>query len=117
MTKFFYLIAAFAACLLLLTSCLGGSDENPYEENLKKGQEFMEANAKRQGVITTPSGLQYEILSEGKEDGKSPKATDKVRCHYKGTFIDGKEFDSSYKYGKPAELLAANLRRYTKCLL
>ena len=56
--------------------------------------------AKKEGVKVTASGLQYEVLQEG--NGKSPKATDKVRCHYEGTLIDGTLFDSSIKRGEPA---------------
>jgi FKBP-type peptidyl-prolyl cis-trans isomerase FklB len=66
-----------------------------------EGEAFLAANAKRQGVITLPSSLQYEILNEG--NGKSPKATDVVRCHYHGTLIDGTVFDSSYQRNQPAD--------------
>jgi FKBP-type peptidyl-prolyl cis-trans isomerase FklB len=68
--------------------------------NLKAGQEFLESNKKRPGVVPLPSGLQYEILVEG--TGPKPKATDKVTCHYHGTLIDGTVFDSSVKRGQPA---------------
>ena len=68
---------------------------------LKKGEAFLTKNAKRKGVITTDSGLQYEVLKKGK--GDKPSATDKVSVNYRGTLIDGKEFDSSFKRGKPAE--------------
>jgi len=54
--------------------------------NLKAGEEFLEKNKQREGVHTTPSGLQYEVLTEG--TGEKPKATDKVKCHYHGTLID-----------------------------
>ena len=102
MIKYLIIIAAVAAGLYFFTSCLSSSSEEiSYEDNLKKGVEYLEANAKREGVITTASGLQYEILTEGKENGRSPKATDLVRCHYKGTLIDGKVFDSSYNSGSP----------------
>lgn len=70
------------------------------EKNKKEGEAFLEANKKKEGVITMPSGLQYKVLIAGK--GKSPKATDTVTVNYKGTLIDGTEFDSSYKRGKPA---------------
>lgn len=70
------------------------------EKNKKDGEVFLAANKKKAGVITMPSGLQYKILTAGK--GKSPKATDNVTVNYKGTLIDGTEFDSSYKRGKPA---------------
>lgn len=65
---------------------------------LEKGETFLAENGKREGVKTTASGLQYEVLTEG--TGKSPKATDTVEVHYRGTLIDGKEFDSSYKRGE-----------------
>jgi FKBP-type peptidyl-prolyl cis-trans isomerase FklB len=70
------------------------------EKNKKEGEAFLAENKKKQGVITMPSGLQYKILTDGK--GKSPKATDTVTVHYKGTLIDGTEFDSSHKRGQPA---------------
>jgi FKBP-type peptidyl-prolyl cis-trans isomerase len=70
------------------------------EANKKKGKEFLERNKTKEGVVTIESGLQYKILKKG--TGASPKATDTVRCHYRGTTIDGKEFDSSYKRGEPA---------------
>lgn len=102
MIKYLFIFAVLAAGLYFFTSCLSSSSEEiSYEDNLKKGVEYLEANAKREGVITTASGLQYEILTEGKENGRSPKATDLVRCHYKGTLIDGKVFDSSYNSGSP----------------
>jgi FKBP-type peptidyl-prolyl cis-trans isomerase len=70
------------------------------EKNKKDGEDFLAANKKKEGVIALPSGLQYRVLKEGK--GKSPKATDSVTVHYRGTLIDGTEFDSSYKRGQPA---------------
>jgi FKBP-type peptidyl-prolyl cis-trans isomerase FklB len=70
------------------------------EKNKKEGEAFLAANKKKQGVITMPSGLQYKILTDGK--GKSPTAADTVTVNYKGTLIDGTEFDSSYKRGQPA---------------
>ena len=66
----------------------------------REGQAFLEANAKKEGVKTTASGLQYKVLVEGK--GTSPVATDQVKVHYRGTTIDGKVFDSSYDRGQPA---------------
>jgi len=70
-------------------------------ENLKKGEEFLAQNKTKKGVKVTPSGLQYRVITMGK--GKKPKLNDKVKVHYKGTLIDGTEFDSSYKRGAPAE--------------
>ena len=69
-------------------------------ENIEKGKSFLEENAKRPGVVTLPSGLQYEVITEG--NGKKPSATDRVKCHYEGTLIDGTLFDSSIKRGAPA---------------
>lgn len=66
-----------------------------------EGEAFLAENKKRAGVVTTPSGLQYEIVKEG--TGRQPKASDTVRCHYEGTLIDGTVFDSSYRRGMPAE--------------
>jgi FKBP-type peptidyl-prolyl cis-trans isomerase FklB len=68
--------------------------------NLKAGQDFLEANKKNPGVITLPSGLQYQVLTEG--TGIKPLARNKVTCHYHGTLIDGTVFDSSVKRGQPA---------------
>ena len=68
--------------------------------NLKAGQDFLEANKNKAGVVALPSGLQYEILVEG--TGPKPAATNKVTCHYHGTLIDGTVFDSSVKRGQPA---------------
>ncbi|MFC4674496.1 FKBP-type peptidyl-prolyl cis-trans isomerase [Dysgonomonas termitidis] len=70
------------------------------EVNLKAGEEFLAINKNRPGVVTLPSGLQYEILKEG--NGSMPKATDQVKCHYHGTLIDGTVFDSSVERGQPA---------------
>ena len=69
-------------------------------ENIEKGKSFLKENAKRPGVVTLPSGLQYEVITEG--NGKKPSATDRVKCHYEGTLIDGTLFDSSIKRGEPA---------------
>lgn len=66
----------------------------------KAGEDFLAENAKKANVVTLPSGLQYEVLREG--NGKKPKATDQVRCHYEGTLIDGTKFDSSYDRGEAA---------------
>ena len=70
------------------------------EENKAAGAAFLVENAKKANIVTTPSGLQYEILTPG-TGTISPKATDNVTVHYKGTTIDGKEFDSSYSRGEP----------------
>lgn len=64
------------------------------------GEEFLAANSKKEGIVTLPSGLQYQVLKEG--NGKRPQATDQVKCHYEGTLIDGTVFDSSYQRGQAA---------------
>ena len=70
-------------------------------KNLEEGRAFLEENKKKEGIVETESGLQYEIITEG--TGKSPSATDVVKCHYHGTLINGTVFDSSVEKGEPAE--------------
>ncbi len=70
------------------------------KENLQAGKKFLEENGKKEGIKTTDSGLQYEVLKEG--DGEQPTATDQVTVHYHGTLLDGKVFDSSVDRGDPA---------------
>jgi len=70
------------------------------DENKKEGDAFLAANKAKAGVVTLPSGLQYKVLTAG--TGPKPTAKDSVVCNYKGTLVDGKEFDSSYKRGEPA---------------
>ncbi len=70
------------------------------EENKVAGEAFLAKNTKKENIVTTASGLQYEILAEG--EGPSPSATTSVTVHYKGTTLDGKEFDSSYSRNAPA---------------
>jgi FKBP-type peptidyl-prolyl cis-trans isomerase FklB len=70
------------------------------DKNKTDGEAFLAANAKKPGVVTLKSGLQYKVVTDG--TGPIPKETDEVVCHYKGTLIDGTEFDSSYKRGEPA---------------
>lgn len=72
-----------------------------YKEVKAAGEQFLADNAKKDGVVTLASGLQYTVLTEG--NGRSPKATDTVKCHYEGTLTDGTVFDSSYRRGEPAE--------------
>lgn len=81
---------------------------NP-ERNAEAAKKFLADNAKRQGVKTTQSGLQYEVLAEGPADGKSPSDANVVSVHYKGTLTDGTEFDSSYARGEPAEFPLAQV--------
>ena len=75
-------------------------EERMNAENIEKGKAFLEANKNNPNVKVLPSGLQYEVIREG--NGKRPKATDQVRCHYEGTLIDGTLFDSSIQRGEPA---------------
>ncbi len=69
-------------------------------KNLKEGQDFLEENGKKEGVVTLENGLQYEIITEA--EGPKPSITSKVKCHYHGTTIHGEVFDSSVKRGAPA---------------
>lgn len=73
--------------------------EEKYGANKQKGAEYMASFQKEEGVITTESGIAYKVLNEGKADGKTPTAMDMVRVHYKGTLVDGTEFDASSKHG------------------
>lgn len=85
------------------------------EENKKVGEVFLAENNKKDGVVTLPSGLQYKVLKMG--DGKKPTATDTVECNYRGTLIDGTEFDSSYRTGKPAAFQVSGvIRGWTEAL-
>ena len=89
-------ICAALAALLLTTGCEAQSN-NPIE----RAEKFLMENKAKEGVKTLPSGLQYKVIKDG--DGKTPKATDTVVTHYRGTLLDGSEFDSSYKRKEPAE--------------
>lgn len=76
-------------------------EEKMNAANIEAGKKFLEENKKREGVVTLPSGLQYEVITKGNV-GHYAKATDQVQCHYEGTLIDGTLFDSSIKRGQPA---------------
>lgn len=94
---------------------LFGLRNDKANENLKAGQEYLALNRVKLGVTELPSGLQYEVMTEG--DGVKPKATDKVTCHYHGTLIDGTVFDSSVKRGQPATFpLNAVIKGWTEGL-
>jgi len=91
-----------AALTQLQTQIRGKQEAKAHEAgaaNRKEGEAFLAANKTKEGVVTLPSGLQYKILKEG--TGPKPTASDIVNCNYRGTLINGKEFDSSYKTGKP----------------
>lgn len=77
------------------------------EENKKKGEAFLAANRSKEGIVTLPDGLQYKVEKQG--DGPKPTASDTVQCHYRGTLINGKEFDSSYKRGMPASFAVSGV--------
>ncbi|MDX9881357.1 MAG: FKBP-type peptidyl-prolyl cis-trans isomerase [Prolixibacteraceae bacterium] len=85
----------------LIRNYFEGISKKEADKNLEAGKSFLETNKAKEGVVTLPSGLQYEILKEG--NGPKPTAEDKVKCHYHGTTIDGKVFDSSVDRGEPAE--------------
>lgn len=93
-------ISIITAVLIGITLFSMASATTP-EENKALGIAFLKENAKKPTVLTTASGLQYEILSSG-YGKRLPNATDNVTVHYKGTTIDGQEFDSSYSRGEPA---------------
>lgn len=86
-----------------LTKRLREEQEKMAEEQAAEGKKFLEENGKRDGVTTTESGLQYEVMTAGAADGAKPTTANKVHTHYHGTFIDGKVFDSSVERGQPIE--------------
>ena len=83
----------------LMQAKMAGAAGDP-AKNLKDGEEYLAKNKTKPGVVALPSGLQYKVIKSG--TGKTPKLSDTVVAHYKGTLIDGTEFDSSYKRGEPA---------------
>ena len=97
---------------------IGGTDSVQYQKlklNLSAGKKFLEENKKKQGVITTPSGLQYEVLTQG--TGAKPALSSTVVCHYKGTLLDGTEFDNSYARNAPAEFAVTGvIKGWTEAL-
>ena len=91
---------ALAALQKLMATRAETEAKEAGEKNAKTGQAFLDANKKKDGVKVTASGLQYKVITQG--TGPVPKATDTVKTHYRGTLIDGTEFDSSYKRNEPA---------------
>ena len=86
---------------LMLQDYFTKKQKEEAQAHIAEGKAYLDANAKKPGVNVTKSGLQYEVLQEG--TGKSPKATDTVRCHYEGRLLDGTVFDISYKRSQPAD--------------
>ena len=94
-----------------------GASKDPADAaaNTAKGKEYLDANKAKPGVVVTPSGLQYKVINPG--SGPSPNATSTVKVHYRGTLIDGTEFDSSHKRGQPAEFgVGQVIRGWTEAL-
>lgn len=91
--------AVFRQLQMVLQEQETKQSENDALDNLEKGAAFLEENGKRDGVFTTESGLQYEVITKG--DGPMPTETSSVSVHYEGTLIDGEVFDSSYESGEP----------------
>jgi FKBP-type peptidyl-prolyl cis-trans isomerase FklB len=85
-----------------MESNMKARDEKRYGANRDAGKQFLAENARKDSVITLPSGLQYKVLVKG--NGKVPQLTDKVKVHYEGRLLDGTVFDSSYKRGEPSEM-------------
>ncbi len=85
------------------------------DKNKTEGEAFLTANKSKDGVVTLPSGLQYKILTAG--TGPKPTASDSVKCNYRGTLINGTEFDSSYKRGQPATFAVGQvIKAWTEAL-
>lgn len=84
----------------IIQSYINTMNESKFGAVKEEGEAFLAENAKKEGIITTPTGLQYEVVTEG--EGKKPAATDNVKVHYHGTLIDGTVFDSSVQRGEPA---------------
>ncbi|HQU72917.1 MAG TPA: FKBP-type peptidyl-prolyl cis-trans isomerase [Calditrichia bacterium] len=87
-------------CISMAGKLMQEMQKQKMEASKAEGDAFLAENAKKDGVTVLPSGLQYKVIQEG--TGKQPAATDEVTVHYRGTFVDGKEFDSSFKRNQPA---------------
>ena len=106
---------AFDEAQRLLQAYFKDLQAEKFEMNKQVGEEFLRINKEKRGVVTLPSGLQYEVLKTG--DGQKPGPNDKVRCHYHGTLIDGRVFDSSIERGQPAEFgVSQVIRGWTEAL-
>ncbi len=93
-------VVLICALVFMLMQRMGGGNKKQAAENIKLGEEFLAANLLKEGVETTASGLQYQVLTPG-TGTEHPKARSKVTVHYEGTLIDGSVFDSSVARGKP----------------
>ena len=106
---------AFDEAQRLLKAYFKDLQAEKFEMNKQVGEEFLRINKEKRGVVTLPSGLQYEVLKTG--DGQKPGPNDKVRCHYHGTLIDGRVFDSSIERGQPAVFgVSQVIRGWTEAL-
>ena len=106
---------AFDEAQRLLQDYFKNLQAEKFEMNKQVGEEFLRINKEKRGVVTLPSGLQYEVIKTG--DGPKPGLDDKVRCHYHGTFVDGRVFDSSVQRGKPAVFgVSQVIRGWTEAL-
>lgn len=98
----------FVIALFLLAGCTDfEAQERQAELNRQQGTAFLAANRSKEGITVRPSGLQYQMLREG--SGPKPTISDRVSVHYRGTLIDGSEFDSSYARGEPATFAVAGV--------
>ncbi len=100
MNKLFNKLSSFFKIIFLGLTMASSAQAATAEENKTAGMTFLAENGKKANIITTASGLQYEVLTKG-TGTKNPAASDTVTVHYAGTTLDGKEFDSSYKRGEP----------------
>ncbi|TAN48397.1 MAG: FKBP-type peptidyl-prolyl cis-trans isomerase [Methylococcaceae bacterium] len=100
MNKYQLILAVFALIFGVVMFSFANANAKSAEENQQEGEAFLAANGKKPGIVTTATGLQYEVLTQGA--GAKPSATDSVTVHYRGTTLDGNEFDSSYGRGTPA---------------
>lgn len=106
---------AFDEAQRLLQAYFKDLQAEKFEMNKQVGEEFLRINKEKRGVVTLPSGLQYEVLKTG--DGQKPGPNDKVRCHYHGTLVDGRVFDSSIERGQPAVFgVSQVIRGWTEAL-
>jgi FKBP-type peptidyl-prolyl cis-trans isomerase FklB len=99
----------------VMMRCINQAQQAKYAPTIKEGETFLTANKSKAGVKTTASGLQYEVVTQG--TGPTPTAEDSVVCHYRGTLMDGTEFDNSYKRGEPITFAVGGvIRGWTEAL-